>query len=164
MTKEQAEQKTSDILRGQSLDFDDNTWKVLHGRITQALLDCQQEAVPKTRRIVKSDLVRCPVCGEPDMHKEEDADGNALIHCVNHACASNGGSNSSVIQQEAVKEAVDLMQKTVTKLDAIHRATSGVFVLAAVHGREYEGPNWTAEYAALTDFIKKLKGGECDPN
>lgn len=41
-------------------------------------------------RAVKSDWVNCPVCGEPDMRKETDADGNALIHCVNHGCLSNG--------------------------------------------------------------------------
>ena len=43
---------------------------------------------------VKRDWVKCPICGEPDMRYEEDGDGNALILCVNHACASNGGDNA----------------------------------------------------------------------
>lgn len=45
----------------------------------------------------KREWVRCPVCGEPDMRREEDRDGNALILCVNHACASNGGSNADAL-------------------------------------------------------------------
>ena len=36
--------------------------------------------------------VPCPVCGDIDMRKETDRDGNSLIECTNHACASNGGS------------------------------------------------------------------------
>lgn len=42
---------------------------------------------------VKRDWVTCPICESTDMRREEDEDGNALILCVNHACASNGGSN-----------------------------------------------------------------------
>lgn len=38
--------------------------------------------------------VDCPVCGESDMRKETDAEGNSLIFCVNHNCASNGGTNA----------------------------------------------------------------------
>jgi hypothetical protein len=41
----------------------------------------------------KREWVRCPICGEPDMRKECDEEGNALILCVNHACGSNGGDN-----------------------------------------------------------------------
>lgn len=50
--------------------------------------------MPGARR----DWVDCPVCGEPDMLWEEDAEGNVLIHCVNHACVSNGGTNRSAIK------------------------------------------------------------------
>lgn len=42
---------------------------------------------------MKSDWVNCPICGESDMHKETDEEGCAIIHCVNHCCASNGGDN-----------------------------------------------------------------------
>lgn len=38
--------------------------------------------------------VDCPVCGEPDMQKTEHERGTTLIHCCNHNCASNGGTNS----------------------------------------------------------------------
>ena len=40
---------------------------------------------------MKTDWVSCPICSQPDMRKETDADGNALIFCVNHECQSNGG-------------------------------------------------------------------------
>lgn len=44
---------------------------------------------------MKREWVNCPVCGEPDMAKETDADLNAIITCTNHACVSNGGTNAS---------------------------------------------------------------------
>lgn len=40
--------------------------------------------------------VPCPICGEDDM-RQTLVDGNKLIHCVNHACASNGGTNASAL-------------------------------------------------------------------
>lgn len=51
---------------------------------------------------VASDWVACPVCGEPDMRRTVDADGNALISCVNHACRSNGGSATQAAQELAL--------------------------------------------------------------
>lgn len=50
---------------------------------------------------VKRAWVDCPICGESDMRREEDAEGNALILCVNHACASNGGSNLAALKTRA---------------------------------------------------------------
>lgn len=41
----------------------------------------------------QSQWIDCPVCGCCDTRKETDRDGNSLIHCVNHACYSNGGNN-----------------------------------------------------------------------
>lgn len=38
------------------------------------------------------DWVNCPICGEPDMRKTTTPEGFSLIFCVNHGCASNGGS------------------------------------------------------------------------
>ena len=46
---------------------------------------------------VKRSWVDCPICGEPDMRREEDAEGNVLILCTNHACASNGGMNNDAL-------------------------------------------------------------------
>lgn len=40
---------------------------------------------------MKTDWVNCPICGESDMRRTTDPDGNVLIDCVNHACKSNGG-------------------------------------------------------------------------
>jgi hypothetical protein len=41
----------------------------------------------------KTDWVICPICGETDMERETDAEGCAIISCVNHCCGSNGGTN-----------------------------------------------------------------------
>ena len=38
------------------------------------------------------DWVDCPVCKESDMCRTIDAEGHALIDCVNHGCLSNGGT------------------------------------------------------------------------
>lgn len=39
---------------------------------------------------VRRDWVSCPICHEPDMRQEIDAENNRLIFCVNHSCPSNG--------------------------------------------------------------------------
>ncbi len=56
---------------------------------------------------VKRDWVDCPICGEPDMRREEDDDNNVIILCVNHACASNGGSNADALRDTIIKEEAD---------------------------------------------------------
>lgn len=43
--------------------------------------------------------VSCPICGEDDM-RQTVVDGNKLIHCVNHACASNGGTNATDLHRQ----------------------------------------------------------------
>ena len=48
---------------------------------------------------VKRSWVNCPICGECDMRREEDSEGNALILCVNHECGSNGGSNFDALKR-----------------------------------------------------------------
>lgn len=48
---------------------------------------------------VNREWVNCPICGEPDMRKETDKDGNSLVLCVNHVCASNGGDNADAIMR-----------------------------------------------------------------
>jgi hypothetical protein len=48
---------------------------------------------------VKREWVHCPVCDEPDMRKETDKDGNSLIYCVNHNCASNGGTQNHRLEE-----------------------------------------------------------------
>lgn len=54
--------------------------------------------------------VNCPVCGEPDMRRTEDQDGNALIFCVNHACLSSGGKNNAAIAERADRLQAELGQ------------------------------------------------------
>lgn len=53
---------------------------------------------------IKRGWVNCPICGESDMRREEDRDGNAVILCVNHACASNGGSNSDALPKSRTRQ------------------------------------------------------------
>jgi hypothetical protein len=60
-------------------------------------LKSAREQLRRYSTVKASDYVKCPVCGEPDMRKWEDAEGNAIIFCTNHACTSNGGSNHSAI-------------------------------------------------------------------
>lgn len=63
------------------------------GREVEAMM---LEPVPVSQPTVRS-WVRCPVCGESDMRHEADGEGNALITCVNHLCASNGGPNADAL-------------------------------------------------------------------
>lgn len=62
------------------------------------------EAAPQEAEAVARDWVACPICDEPDMRKETDANGNSLIYCVNHGCPSNGRTVPSPPAQ-AVTEA-----------------------------------------------------------
>lgn len=45
------------------------------------------------------DWVKCPVCGESDMRREQSHEGVSLIFCVNHSCKSNGGSNMVALEE-----------------------------------------------------------------
>lgn len=49
---------------------------------------------------VTRDWVKCPICDEDDMRRESDGDGHALIFCVNHECASNGGTNMNGLKRQ----------------------------------------------------------------
>lgn len=63
------------------------------GRFEHALTPPPEPA--QDREALARDWVNCPICGEPDMRKTTDQDGHSLIYCVNHNCASNGGSNAA---------------------------------------------------------------------
>lgn len=54
-----------------------------------------QERVPAAPQpgALKRDWVPCPICGEPDMQRETDAEGRSLIRCVNLGCPSNGAAS-----------------------------------------------------------------------
>lgn len=43
-----------------------------------------------------------------------------------------------------------------TKLDAVEKATSAAFVIAAIHGIPYSGPNWSEEYQAVLTALGEL--------
>lgn len=62
------------------------------------LVEDRDKFRPLTFGMAARDWAPCPVCGEPDARHEADAEGNKLITCVNHACASNGGVNSSALE------------------------------------------------------------------
>lgn len=55
----------------------------------------------------KTDWVPCPICGESDMLRQEDDEGNPLIQCVNHCCASNGGSNRDAIKGNSLHDVLN---------------------------------------------------------
>lgn len=71
--------------------------------------------------VAKRDWVNCPICGEPDMRREEDRHGNVLIMCVNHACASNGGGNASALKPVPVFTAPSAEGKTVETEEVIRK-------------------------------------------
>lgn len=48
---------------------------------------------------------------------------------------------------------VEAAQALVAKLDEVNAATLGVFVLAKVHGMEYNGPNYGAELESLRNAL-----------
>jgi hypothetical protein len=72
--------------------------------------DSEHHAAPKNH----SDWVRCPVCGEEDMRKTSDEEGNALIHCVNYNCGSNGGTNFSAASSDTTVSNPALLQPRLT--------------------------------------------------
>jgi hypothetical protein len=65
----------------------------------------------------RSDWVRCPICGEPDMHKTTDRDGNVLIECVNHNCASNEGHNGALLAATLAKAISSVIEDALTSPD-----------------------------------------------
>lgn len=56
-----------------------------------------------------SEWVNCPICGDCDMEKTTNADGDSLIHCTNHACKSNGGDYS--LAADHIDEAHKLLKE-----------------------------------------------------
>lgn len=62
------------------------------------------------------DWVKCPVCGESQMRRETDREGDALIDCVNHSCFSNGGTNMSELVRSVAKEEMVRLQLQGKKL------------------------------------------------
>lgn len=70
-----------------------------------------QVVYPGEGATMTTDWVNCPVCGEPDMRREEHGEEcDAFIFCVNHACASNGGSNADGLVTAANAEIARLKQ------------------------------------------------------
>ena len=91
----------------------------------------------------RTDWVTCPICGQPDMKKEIDRDGNALISCVNLACWSNGGTYSKCDCAEAVAE----LRKYLNQVEG-ETVIGGIRNLAqALIGREEEIEQLNAELA-----------------
>ncbi len=67
-----------------------------------------------------AEWVDCPICGEPDTRKETDAEGNALIFCVNHACASNGGGVRPAGRTEKLEEFFQAVAGLTLNHDGVH--------------------------------------------
>lgn len=73
--------------------------------------------------------VSCPVCGEPNMQRDLDADGNALITCTNHECRSNGGGSDQRSQASKFDEHNASQASTWSALALISKSTAGLTVL-----------------------------------
>lgn len=81
---------------------------------------------PPLGRHASRDYVSCPICGEPHMQRDLDADGNALIFCTNHECRSNGGAyyqvGTTVTRADFDTQAAEL-KRARTVIEAIHMMT-----------------------------------------
>lgn len=55
----------------------------------RAALQSQAPSVVKPPLGNAPKWVNCPICHEPDMRMSTTAEGETLIHCVNHGCRSN---------------------------------------------------------------------------
>lgn len=66
---------------------------------------CNNCGLPKNEHDEKMQItwVKCPICGEPNMRSEpEGSEGESIIHCVNLACGSNGGTNFSRVREDVI--------------------------------------------------------------
>lgn len=94
-----------------------------------------------------SDWVTCPICGSPDMRRTTDRESNALIHCVNHACASNGGTNADAITAP-LKAALEPLAALADAYD--NELRSRGIRIPSVHNGDDSGvampPDWIIPY------------------
>lgn len=74
------------------------------------------------------DWVHCPVCGETDMRMEVE-DGNRLIFCTNHNCASNGGTNVEALAHVS-PAMVEAAAQAFFKADGANSLTNAQMTLA----------------------------------
>lgn len=81
-----------------------------------------------------SDWVNCPICGDCDMRLVTDPDGEPLIFCTNHACASNGGTNSSAL----VSNEIALLEAEIERLKNERNARTRI--IGRMIGRDYDSP------------------------
>lgn len=88
-----------------SIEADDGEkcW-IVHSDLTHALEIALAASTPEPSakgaapRAVTTDWTRCPICGEPDMRREADAEGASLIFCVNQMCTSNIVGNAGAAE------------------------------------------------------------------
>jgi hypothetical protein len=93
-----------------------------------------------------SDWVKCPVCGEHAMRKEiVGQEGEALIHCVNHSCASNGGSNASALSRPTPPSVL----QTETEIGFSEEELSKLRKVAGIKIVDLPGPYFQTETDAV---------------
>lgn len=80
--------------------------------------------------ISKTAWVSCPVCHEPHMRQETDAQGFGLIHCTNHFCRSNlpGDDKAS----SSLKESLDAAVAHLGGVTGLEKTSKGREVLAQI--------------------------------
>jgi len=61
---------------------------------------------------------------------------------------------------ETSKPLIEAATALLAKLDEIERDTSGIFVMAHVHGMPYKGPNWAEEYKAMRTTLERAAEGK----
>jgi hypothetical protein len=109
-------------------------------RLLEEQRDRETSLIPKPQRTERR-WVNCPVCGEPDMRRESDSEGNTLILCVNHACASNGGTNADVIEmrfKDKLTAAQARAERAEKELAAIKQAVDAWLTKIEVENRSAE--------------------------
>lgn len=84
--------------------FTQSAWEGWRAVKALPVQDKRTNGLPEGNRITtgKVTWVRCPVCGEPDMRKEQEEDpedNEGYILCTNLYCGSNGGDNFRALPQ-----------------------------------------------------------------
>ena len=76
----------------------------------------------------------------------------------------NGAIDATVVEKcsfspkcAVFEEFVGKAESFLNKVEAVAKATEGMFVLSQIHGMPYRGPNWADEFQALKQAIAKYK-------
>lgn len=94
-------------------------------------------------RAAARDWVDCPICGEPDMRRETDSEGYALIFCVNHSCPSN--THPATPKPEAVEA---LVEREKLRAEIINTPETADFMAAVPIEAAHQRDRWGTDHDA----------------